>query len=127
MYMCRYTEQEANDLQKKMELAGYKSRSKFIRNCVFETKMVKIKSAEKEDLTEEIKKMLIELKYEIKKIGNNYNQYVKAVNQRRQNMTAKQAAYYTFKLQEETKKMLQAFNNCTRRLKELDKNGTQEP
>ncbi|MEF9987280.1 MAG: hypothetical protein RR294_06170 [Bacilli bacterium] len=127
MYMCRYTVQEADDLQKKMELAGYKSRSKFIRDSIFETKILKNRSEKPGNAAVITEQMMIELKYEIKKIGNNYNQYVKAVNQRRQNMTVKQAAYYTHKLQDDTKKMLQAFNNLANIFTKLDKNGTPEP
>jgi len=72
----RFTPNELVKLDLFMELDGYKSRSKFIRSRVLNNKGER----RVRRLPPDIEQKLTILTAEIKRIGNNYNQVVKAVN-----------------------------------------------
>ena len=72
----RFTPNELVKLDLFMELEGYKSRSKFIRTRVLNNKGER----RVKRLSPDIEQKLAILTAEIKRIGNNYNQVVKAVN-----------------------------------------------
>ena len=65
----RFDEQDLKMLQKDIKVYGYKNLSDFIR----------IKALEKEDLSN--KKLILDLCFQIRKIGVNLNQLTKKVNQ----------------------------------------------
>ena len=73
----RITDEEAIDLTTMMSLEGFRSRSKFIRKRLFGRKIQRRKLISSEA---NICKQIEILRADIKKIGVNYNQVVKAVN-----------------------------------------------
>ena len=73
----RITDEEAIDLTTMMSLEGFRSRSKFIRKSLFGRKIQRRKLISSET---NICKQIEILRADIKKIGVNYNQVVKAVN-----------------------------------------------
>ena len=73
----RITDEEAIDLTTMMSLEGFRSRSKFIRKCLFGRKIQRRKLISSDA---NICKQIEILRADIKKIGVNYNQVVKAVN-----------------------------------------------
>lgn len=73
----RITDEEAIDLATMMSLEGFSSRSKFIRKRLFGRKIQRRKLVSSDA---NICKQIEILRADIKKIGVNYNQVVKAVN-----------------------------------------------
>ena len=73
----RITDEEAISLDTMMSLEGFRSRSKFIRKRLFGRKIQRRKLISSEA---NICKQIEILRADIKKIGVNYNQVVKAVN-----------------------------------------------
>ena len=73
----RITDEEAIDLATMMSLEGFRSRSKFIRKRLFGRKIQRRKLVSSDA---NICKQIEILRADIKKIGVNYNQVVKAVN-----------------------------------------------
>ena len=73
----RITNEEAINLDTLMSLEGFRSRSKFIRKRLFGRKIQRRKLISSEA---NICKQIEILRADIKKIGVNYNQVVKAVN-----------------------------------------------
>ena len=73
----RITDEEAINLDTLMSLEGFRSRSKFIRKRLFGRKIQRRKLISSEA---NICKQIEILRADIKKIGVNYNQVVKAVN-----------------------------------------------
>ena len=73
----RMTEREYEHLVMLMELAGYRSRSIYIRDVLFSTR-VQRKNYSKTDSN--LVRQVIMLRSEIRKIGVNYNQRVKTLN-----------------------------------------------
>ena len=77
MVAVRFSDAEFDKLNTQMELEGYRNRSKYIR----ETMLVKRIQRRNFHRTEaNITKQLALLKAEISRIGNNYNQKVRALN-----------------------------------------------
>lgn len=73
----RITDEEAINLDTLMSLEGFRSRSKFIRKRLFGRKIQRRKLISSEA---NICKQIEIIRADIKKIGVNYNQVVKAVN-----------------------------------------------
>lgn len=102
----RLTEIERIELEKRINTVGYKSLSKYIRTILFENRIEIIER--REDLN--CVKKREELRAEIKKIGVNYNQFVKKVNSiPSQNISSKQMAYFANELNKNTLKIIELF------------------
>lgn len=75
---CRMTEEEVAKLDLQMRLEGYRNRSYYIRDCLLGKRVFHRRNLRKTDANL-IKEIEI-LRSEIKRIGINYNQVVRAVN-----------------------------------------------
>ena len=75
---CRMTEEEAAKLDLQMRLEGYRNRSYYIRDCLLGKRVFHRRNLQRTDANL-IKEIEI-LRSEIKRIGINYNQVVRAVN-----------------------------------------------
>ncbi len=73
----RLTELEYIDFRHRMEDAGYKSVSRYIRKKLFSTRVMPVRRAVQEEKVLESMRLLVA---EVKKIGVNYNQVVKSYN-----------------------------------------------
>ena len=76
----RFTANEIVSIQAQMDLEGYKSRSRFVRERVLSSQPRRrnLDKAPKDQAS--IAKKLEVLSADVRKIGNNYNQVVRAVN-----------------------------------------------
>ena len=102
----------------RMRREGYKSRSKFIRNLLFSAPMKRRKLTVSDEKLPEI---LLQFQAEFKRIGVNYNQYVKSFNSilnvknkyGKPVASAASAKYTAVSLMKETEKMIVLFKEIT--------------
>ncbi|MBQ7772445.1 MAG: hypothetical protein IJ383_00010 [Bacteroidales bacterium] len=73
----RLTELEYVDFMQRMDSAGYKSVSRYVRKKLFSTRVMPVRRAVQEEKLMESMRLLVA---EVKKIGVNYNQVVKSYN-----------------------------------------------
>ena len=73
----RFTEKELEKLMLQMRLEGYNNRSKYIREAVISTR-IRRRNLSRNDAN--LSKQIDMLRVELKRIGVNYNQRVKALN-----------------------------------------------
>lgn len=73
----RFTEKELERLMLQMRLEGYHNRSKYIREAVISTR-IRRRNLSRNDAN--LSKQIDMLRVELKRIGVNYNQRVKALN-----------------------------------------------
>jgi len=73
----RFTEKELEKLMLQMRLEGYHNRSKYIREAVISTR-IRRRNLSRNDAN--LSKQIDMLRVELKRIGVNYNQRVKALN-----------------------------------------------
>ena len=75
---CRVTPEDRANLHELMKKTGHRSEASFIRDAVFKTRPIVIRTGSKTDL--EIWKQVTEVGVEINRIGSNFNQLVRRVN-----------------------------------------------
>lgn len=92
---CRVTPEERDYLHELMKKTRHRSEASFIRDAVFKTKPIVIRTGSKTD--EEIRKKVTEIEGEINRIGNNFNQLVRRLNTASiEQLTALEKAQDTF-------------------------------
>ena len=110
----RLNDKEMIDFNTLMIRAGYRSRSKFIRSLMFSTP---VKRRIFEKTNEKIPEILTQFLSDFKKVGVNYNQYVRSFNSILKAKTKDgqavasmaSAKYAAISLKKETEKMIKIF------------------
>lgn len=107
----RLTDSELLNLEVMMTDLGYNSKSKYIRDVLFITnkQRVKIKKIDT-NITDVINKHTVELR----RLGNNYNQYMRAINSKKEKLTSQYLIFYSKKMIKCTLDMIEEYKKVNK-------------